>query len=325
MYVTGTSFAGADPLGEQDYLTIKYNVAGLQQWTARYNGPISEPDHATAIAVDNSGNSYITGYSNGSGLDYATLKYNTNGVQQWVARYNGSANGSDIAYAIALDKNGNVYVTGGDQSVLYNSDYRTVKYNNAGIQQWTAKYNGPANDNDEAYALAVDAAGNVYVTGYVNGTSPSWDIATIKYTAAGSQQWIKLYNGPGHGNDNGAAIGTDVNGNVYVAGTSDGTSGNADFVTIKYTAAGLRIANTANEAKSSLAVFPNPVQNNFTVYLTGSNRYLITITNAEGKKVFERNCDKKILLINSSNFSKGIYYIKAIGTNAAFTQKIIKE
>jgi Beta-propeller repeat len=68
IYVTGTSFAGADPLGEQDYLTIKYSPAGIQQWTARYNGPAGEPDLATGIAVDNSGNAFVTGYSEGWAL-----------------------------------------------------------------------------------------------------------------------------------------------------------------------------------------------------------------------------------------------------------------
>jgi hypothetical protein len=75
-YVTGISFAGPDPIGEEDYLTIKYNPAGVQQWTARYNEPVSEPDRATAIAVDKAGNSFVTGYSQGVGLDIATVKYN---------------------------------------------------------------------------------------------------------------------------------------------------------------------------------------------------------------------------------------------------------
>jgi len=59
--------------------------------------------------VDGSGNVYVTGYSIESGtyFDYATVKYNSSGVQQWVQRYNGGS-----AYSLAVDDSGSVYVTG---------------------------------------------------------------------------------------------------------------------------------------------------------------------------------------------------------------------
>ena len=93
---------------------MKYNASGVQQWVARYDGPASSDDWATALAVDGSGNVYVTGYSAGSGTgyDYATVKYNAGGVQQWVARYDGPASGDDLATALAVDGSGNVYVTG---------------------------------------------------------------------------------------------------------------------------------------------------------------------------------------------------------------------
>ncbi|MBK6772393.1 MAG: SBBP repeat-containing protein [Ignavibacteria bacterium] len=70
--------------------------------------------NATSLAVDGSGNVYVTGYSTGSGqrFDYATIKYNSSGVQQWVARYNGPGNSIDYANSLAVDGSGNVYVTG---------------------------------------------------------------------------------------------------------------------------------------------------------------------------------------------------------------------
>ena len=76
------------------------NDAGSQvirSWASRYNGPGNAGDGATAMVLDAEGNVYITGYSfdYGSGLDYATIKYDSAGVPIWVARYNGAGNGDD--------------------------------------------------------------------------------------------------------------------------------------------------------------------------------------------------------------------------------------
>jgi hypothetical protein len=86
-----------------------------------------------------------------------------------VQRYDGVGHGSDLAFAIAVDGAGNVYVTGGSQVDANNlSDIRTLKYNSAGVLQWSARYAGAPYDNDEAHAIALDGSGNVYVTGYIN-------------------------------------------------------------------------------------------------------------------------------------------------------------
>ena len=73
----------------------------IVEWIARYNGPGNEEDSAYAIAVGPSGNVYVTGYSYGSGTDhdYATIRYDRDGNEVWVARYNGTGNDIDIAYA----------------------------------------------------------------------------------------------------------------------------------------------------------------------------------------------------------------------------------
>ncbi|MBI1746683.1 MAG: SBBP repeat-containing protein [Acidobacteria bacterium] len=171
-----------------------------QQWIARYNGSGNGTDYATALAVDADGNVYVTGYSYGvgTGSDYATVKYDAAGNQLWVARYNGPGNSWDWASALAVDANGNVYVTGWSLGVGTENDYATVKYDAAGNQLWVARYHGPGNSGDGASALAVDAEGNVYVTGGSVGVYRVSDYATVKYDAAGNQLWVARYNGPGN-------------------------------------------------------------------------------------------------------------------------------
>lgn len=127
IYVTGYTFNTATA---SDFTTIKYNTSGNSLWVQNYNGTGNSTDAATDIFVDGSGNSYTTGYSagSGSGYDYATVKYNANGVQQWAQRYNGPANGPDSPSDVFVDNTGNVYVTGNSVGIGTFVDYATVKY-----------------------------------------------------------------------------------------------------------------------------------------------------------------------------------------------------
>src|SRR4029077_5570861 len=87
-------------------------------------------DVATAIVLDDSSNVYVTGRSERTTFgdsDYATVKYNSAGQQQWVVRYNGPGNTDDRAEAMAIDTLSNVYVTGMSGSGR-NSYFLTIKY-----------------------------------------------------------------------------------------------------------------------------------------------------------------------------------------------------
>jgi hypothetical protein len=239
-YVTGYSASTNVFPFNLDYATIKYDASGAQLWVARYNGTGDTTDYGNAIAIDGSGNVYVTGESTGSGtgLDYATIKYNASGVVQWVARYNGPGNGDDQAFAIAVDGSGNVYVTGTSTGLGTGPDYATIKYNSSGTEEWVARYNGPGNAGDFCSAIAVDDSGNVYVTGQSTGSGTSFDYATIKYDASGAQEWAVRYNGPGNFDDYAFDLVIDGSSNVYVTGVSFGADTDFDYATIKYDTSG---------------------------------------------------------------------------------------
>lgn len=222
VYVTGDSDEGETDF---DYITIKYDTDGNDLWVAHYDGPGSgnDIDRASAIALDTFGNVYVTGHSEGSGtsFDYATIKYDTDGNELWVARYDGPVNGGDIAGAIALDSDNNVYVTGYSVGSETGSDYATIKYDTDGNELWAARYNGPESLQDKANSIALDENGNVYVTGYSESSGTSKDYATIKYDSNGTELWVAFYDGPGNDQDRASAIILDLDANVYIAGISE--------------------------------------------------------------------------------------------------------
>lgn len=237
VYVTG--FGSSDSLGlAYDFLTIKYNPNGDTAWVRRFNVPGGSTAEARAIAVDAAFNVYVTGISAGaiSGWDYTTVKYYPNGDTAWTRIYNGPANGSDLATAMALDNSGNIYVTGSSESGGSGSpqDFITIKYRPNGDTVWIRRYSEPGNSSDLANAIAVDGHGNVYVTGSSsNGGSPD-DYLTVKYYPDGNLAWVRRYNGPGNYTDEASAIVVDGSNNVYVTGTSYGSGTYSDYATIKY-------------------------------------------------------------------------------------------
>lgn len=237
VYVVGTSYGGATNF---DYVTIKYSSNGIQRWAERFNSTTNSYDEAIGIAVDNSGKIYVTGTSPGDGSvsEFTTIKYDSSGMQQWVAGYKGMGDMSSSPTSIKLDLSGNVYVTGSSNHLGSSDNYATVKYNPAGVQQWAVPYYGASNFQDNAYSIAVDNSGNVYVTGASWGSVTNLDYATIKYNSSGFQQWAVRYNGSGSSTDVANTVAVDILGNVFVTGYSLGTGTSYDYATIKYNSNG---------------------------------------------------------------------------------------
>lgn len=245
-------------------------------WESRFTSSGQNSDIAKKLTIDLAGNVYVTGTSftnSTNGFDIVTIKYNSVGVQQWTAIFNGVGNGLDEARDIKVDNAGNVYVTGFTATTASNFDYITIKYDGAGTQLWAVAYNGSANGFDEAYALEVDAAGNVYVTGGSDVSSQGSNFMTIKYNTSGVQQWIRGYNGSGNSIDAATQLALDNSGNVYVTGHSFGSGTDLDIATIKYDNAGTqqfvsRYNGTLNSFDIPAALYVDAAQN---VYVAGSS------------------------------------------------------
>lgn len=232
IYVTGRSFNGSD----DDYATIKYNTSGVQQWLEY--GDRTHHDRAQAMTIDASNNIYITGWSsNGTNHDYYTIKYNSSGTPQWAKVFDNVDD--DEATAIFVDADESVYITGksdGDATAFVNYNYRTVKYNSGGIQQWTAAYDATAGNDDIPTAITV-SGGSVIVTGNSDvDITPviSYDITTIEYSPAGSQTWVTIYSGSGAQDDVANAMLSDAGGNIFIAGYTEDDKAQADALVIKY-------------------------------------------------------------------------------------------
>ncbi len=331
VYVIGYSWVSSS---DYDYVTVKYNTLGVEQWVAQYKGPGNGPDGAAALAVDAAGNVYVTGGSQGSGTayDYATIKYNAAGAEQWIARYNGPVNNGDYATALSLDDNGSVYVTGSSDGVGTRDDYTTIKYNSAGTEQWVARYNGPVNNGDFATALSLDNNGNVYVTGWSLGSSMFYDYATVKYNSNGVEQWVARYNGPGNTDDKALALAVDANSNVYVTGRSYGT-GWSIYTTIKYTQSLVSVEEKETSQPTTYLLsqnYPNPFNpaTTITFSLPRPGHITLQIFNTLGKEITtlinqKLNAGQHRVIWEAKELASGIYFYRLQSEGKVLTRKMI--
>lgn len=234
VYVSGSSDPGLQ--SGFDYAIVKYSNAGLSLWTNRYHASGYFNDRNKFLAVDPSGNAYVTGSSAGLGVgqDFATVKYSSDGTSLWTNRFNGSGNADERLPSIAVDSDGNVVITGYSINAAGDYDYATIKYSAAGEPLWTNVFNGAGHGVDGANGLSLDAGGNVYVTGQSVSSRGDYDAVTIKYSPSGVALWTNIFNGAGNGSDLGNVLAADGSSAVYVAGFSTSATGNYNFFTVKY-------------------------------------------------------------------------------------------
>ncbi|MHA1569013.1 MAG: Ig-like domain-containing protein [Alphaproteobacteria bacterium] len=206
--------------GDKDAWVQQRNVYGEELWTLFVDGGSALDDAALGVAMDGNRNVYATGYetSFGEGKNIWVRVFDQEGELLWHDDYDGIVGGDDIGYAIAVNEEGEVFVTGSTTGSGPDVDIWLRKYNAEGDVVWTELIGGLAGLSDQGHGIAMWESG-VYLAGTMNELSgESSDIWTASYTANGDSLWWESHGGNAHLADNGFGVALDELGCVYVVG-----------------------------------------------------------------------------------------------------------
>jgi len=157
----------------------------------------------------------------------------------------------------AVDTAGNVYGSTGVNGRGYGF-YKTGKITLEGQAAWIQEFDDGSRDRPERHprTMCLDGRGAVVVSGVAPGPQSRGDMVSVAYdTETGRELWVRHYNGPANGEDEGLALVADAQGNLFLAGTSQNAAGGVDVVLIKYTA----VKPVQREGASIEVQFPGPV------------------------------------------------------------------
>lgn len=284
VYVTGYTWdsleAGKTNAGGADVYLAKYTPLGDNIWVRQLGSPSDE--YVYGIALDNTGNVYLTGTTKGvlqDGNEYTDnwkiflAKYDPDGQRVWV-RQMGTA-GDATGNAIAVDGSGNVYVTGGTTGALEEgkaagNDAYIAKYSTTGDTIWVRQY--ALSEYSYADGIAVDGNGYIYIAGYSNWTWEDESLLFIaRYRPDGTTDWVRYpgsgYNGDFSGTTQVYDVAVNGNGNFYVAGLTDGIYGNAFLA--KFDASGEKLWVQKIATYGDDVAYGVALDGNDNAYLTG--------------------------------------------------------
>ncbi len=248
-YFDGTADFGGGGLTANgtDIVLAKYSASGTLLWNLKFGG--SYTDQGFSVATDAAGFVFMTGSYAGNvnfgggaltsaGLaDIVLIKYSPIGTHVWSRRFGGT--GNDRGYCVATDASGNVFLTGyfsgtvdfgGGPLVSAGSlDMFIAEYSSDGTYLWSRRF-GDAGD-DQGRSVSTDTSGNVFVTGYFNGTvdfgggalasAGLTDGFIAKYDSGGTHLWSRRFGDTG--NDQGYSVATDASGDVLATGYFNGS------------------------------------------------------------------------------------------------------
>jgi hypothetical protein len=305
VYISGcSSTLGGSNVGGCDDFLIQYDAEGNQGWSQRVGS--QKDDSSQAIAVDPSGNIYISGKSRGKiggttnkgGDDTFLSKFNATGTCLWTRSKGTTFN--DESNAVTVDASGNVYISGYTRGILGgpNSggcDAFLFKYDETGKELWLRPVQFGTSGDDYSNSMTVDASGNIYITGYTTGSldgtnAGGEDVFLRKYDGAGNCLWGRQFGTPD--NDKSYCVAVNSLDHIYISGVTSGTfdnsinAGGEDAFLICYDTDGTllwsrQIGTEGNDVSRSVAIDAsgNPC-------ITGYTNGCFTGTNAEGNDAF---------------------------------------
>jgi hypothetical protein len=388
VYTTGTFFGIVDfdpssgttnltSAGDRDIFIQKLDASGNLLWAKAMGGYSS--DEGRSITTDASGNVYTTGFfyvtadfdpsagtTNLTSASYGDIfiqKLNAFGNFVWAKAMGGTS--EDYGRSITTDASGNVYTTGTFRGTAdFDPSSGTTNLTSAGNQDifiqkldasgnllWAKAMGGTS--VDYGYSITTDASGNVYTTGFFDGTAdfdPSagttnltsageYDIFIQKLDASGNLLWAKAMGGTSF--DQGHSITTDAYGNVYTSGnfyetadfdpsttgTTNLTSAGAnDIFVAKYTQSGLSVSDFS---VSGISIYPNPTSGKLQItnYKYRIDNIIVTDLTGKTLKSFSNIPIEQFsnYELDLSHFVNGVYLLSMQTDKEIFTTKIVKE
>ncbi|TND05066.1 MAG: hypothetical protein FD123_3686 [Bacteroidetes bacterium] len=349
-FLADSMIVGPDTLlnsGNYDMFVAKYDAGGNALWARRAGG--SNDDRGYAVTTDLAGNVIVAGaflsgsiiigtdtlnYAGGAYTDIFLAKYNANGNPVWAE----SAGGTylDEPNSVTTDASGNIYMTGivYSSSIIIGTDTLAnsgssfycemfiAKYDAGGNPIWADNAGAPSN-NDIAYSVAADVAGNVYVSGVYGNpitfgtvTLSGGGIFVVKYDGTGTALWaIGVPGGGGNG------IVLDASGDIYVAGsiysatitfgsTTLNNAGQYDMYVAK-----LSISTGTAETGSVpvCMVYPNPFSQYATLQFENPQHIPCTLRLFDSKGRLVRtttNITTEKTEIDRADLSSGLYFFQ---------------
>jgi hypothetical protein len=252
--ITGSAYNGST--NNYDLFLVKFNSSGVKQWHVLYNGSGNSYDSGAALVCGSSNEIYVTGatWSSATYIDVVTLAYNSSGSVIWSQTFN-NASLTDVGGTIAVSGS-EVLVTGFTQTSATNWEFLGINYQKSnGTLNGSKITNSGGSTIDRVTSAAIDASGNIYITGSLGGSGTGLNVKTVKLSPTLNILWTATWNGAANQDDTGRRIAVDGSGNVFITGYTT-VSGKRDALLLKYSSSGTLSFNVSSKLITGSTLTP---------------------------------------------------------------------